>query len=169
MGSPDKAEWLSADIRISQETEPQTIKTLEDHMAWSRNNWAGDSEFSQEPLETIHFGGFTGFKYSTTKVNALARRAAGHIIAGKSLKSKGKFYMDFPKPVLYKETCIYFDTPGGQYLIEYSAPVAIYEMKNISTIDIKRKTPTAIYEKHLPQLEHLLNTFRWTKEVKVKK
>ena len=48
-----------------------------------------------------------------------------------------------PAPVAYKETSIHFEGPGGRfYEIEYAAPAAIYD-------------------KHQPQLLHLLETFRW--------
>ena len=48
-----------------------------------------------------------------------------------------------PLPVAYKETSIHFEGPGGRfYSIEYAAP-------------------TAIYNKHQPKLQHLLETFRW--------
>lgn len=54
-------------------------------------------------------------------------------------------------PVPYKETRVFFQTPAGPYyMIVYWAPAAIYE-------------------KHRPVFQHLLDTFRWTEGTKTAK
>lgn len=129
--SPDDVGLISAEISISRERK-WSIEKLKEDMAWNRKNWGDDDPayFSQTPLKPFSSGEFKGWTYSRTRINALAA---------------GMHHQETPPPapVRYKETFIYVETHGKQYLIEYAAP-------------------TAIYDKHRPALDHLLETFRWT-------
>lgn len=116
----------------------------------------GDTENTCGPLEEINIGGFAGFRYYTTWVTFNMRPCIP--------SSKKNPDGTVPGAVQEKRTSIYLNTPGGQYEFEYSAPVAVYELKSPQEIDRTRKTPSDMYEKHLPRFEHLLKTFRWTKK-----
>lgn len=126
-------------------------------------------EYSVEPLEPIQFAGFNGFKYSITSINVIARIMARDMLKQEWIETEKKINRPLPKPVLEKETYVYFDTPDGQYQIKYRAPIAVYELNKTSSTDVTRKTPAAMYEKHRPEFEHLLNTLRWIKKAEAAK
>lgn len=125
--SPDNVNSIAADINISPERKRRDIKAVEDEMAWDRANWAYAPDFKQEPMRTIQFGEFSGLVYTRTISNAWAAN-----------------------PVTYKQTRVYYDTPGGPYSIGYNAPVALYD-------------------KYHPRFERVLKTFRWTAGAKASK
>ncbi|MBI5244301.1 MAG: hypothetical protein HY922_11595 [Elusimicrobia bacterium] len=142
--SPDSVEVVSAELNIRRKRKRQTVETVKADMEWSRNHWSDYPEFSQEPLKTIRFSEFEALVYSYTNLNATTADMLSHvnIVDGHMPPPRPP-----PKPVMYKWTYVYFDTPAGPFEIEYSAPVEIYE-------------------KHRPKFQHLLDTFRWTKNGK---
>ncbi len=177
--SPDEAEMKPAHIQIMQQygsdvdmtrfsfeapekvlpaappsTYSVTAAELEERLEFLKKEARGDTEISVGPLEAINIGGFAGFRYSITSVDMW------DCIHGCRRKPDGTIR----RAIQEKKTSIYLNTPGGQYEFEYSAPVAVYEMRDIHAMCPTRKTPSDMYEKHLPKFEHLLKTFRWTKK-----
>lgn len=160
INSPDKVEtshahiWIypSSDSTIESEKERYEARRKEAAEGQKiittkgeTRRLAKDPYFVVDPLETIRVGGFTGIKYSITMFGLLVNSRI--------------------KPVREKETIVHFNTPDGLYQIAYRAPVEVYEWEEgWLHVDASRKTPTDMYEKHLPEFEHLLKTFRWTKK-----
>lgn len=140
----------------TRSTFSETAAKYKERLEWFKKEARGESEISVELPEAINTGGFAGFRYSITSVNFAVP------IHGGRKKPDGTS----PRAVQEKRTAIYLNTPGGRYDFEYRAPVAVYGMKNPHEMDHTRKTPSDIYEKHLPEFEHLLKTFRWTKKSK---
>lgn len=146
INSPDKVEISHAHIWIYPSSGSTIENEKERYEVHLKKMPAKFPYVVLDPLETVRVSGFTGIKYSITMFGLM------------------KHLSKVPKPVREKETIVYFNTPDGLYQIAYRAPVEIYEWEDWGRIDTSRKTPSDMYEKHLPEYEHLLKTFRWTKK-----
>lgn len=148
--SPDQVEKKHAyiDVRLL-DSRYNSIESVKEHYEKVLKQIASeDREYRLEPLETIQVGGFAGIRYSLTRGSFIKR------------------WSTETRPVQEKLAIVYINTPHGLYNIEYTAPVAVYEWKDVkgfARVDTKHKTPSDMYKKHLPEFEHLLKTFRWAK------
>jgi hypothetical protein len=132
----EDVESVSAHICIF--SKQMTAEKIKKYMEIDRATWANYPHFSIEPLKTIQIGDYTGMTYSITNLDSSMVSLMSHQPV---TLSKPMRFLPVPKPVMVKETYIYFSALGKDYGIDYTAPVAIYD-------------------KYYPALEHLLKTFK---------
>jgi len=152
IGKSDTADLMdSPRISIDLGLKPQTSEALAKELKVFRDLLAeGMSRYPEcevGPITTIRFGEFTGSTYSEIRHD---ERFAS---PGKYDVARFGTHFDFgvtrtlppAQCPLYKRTYIYFHTPRG--------PCHVYFEALVST-----------YEKHLPEFEFALNTFRLIKK-----
>jgi len=105
----------------------RTREHMEDSVKRLRKTLKGDPDFSIEPIAAVRVGKYDGLMLSFTHegVNIASHR-----------------HTPAPPPVARRDTTIFLNTPGGQYMITFAGPIVLYE-------------------KYRATFERVLQTFEW--------